>query len=69
LPADYFCRDWLDDHFYEVISTQREQQEVVLTDQGLRLKEGADDLIVHRAIASHVDWLFQEYNHLDNNEP
>jgi hypothetical protein len=69
LPDDYFCRDWLGDRFYEVITEHSEKQEVLLTDKGLSLKEGADELIVRQAISEHVDWLFEEYSNLDNNEP
>jgi hypothetical protein len=66
LPDDFFCRDWLSDRFYEVITAQSEKQEVILTDKGLSLKEGADELIVRQAISNHVKWLFEEFNNLDN---
>lgn len=69
LPEGFFCRDWLGDRFYELITEHSEKQEVVLTDKGLGLKEGADEVIVRKAIADHVNWLYDEFEHLEDNEP
>jgi len=64
LPDDYCCRDWLTDPFLELIRKLSEAKEIVLTDAGLKLKEGQDETIVRKELGSHVGWLFEEFQAL-----
>ena len=64
MPEDYCCRDWVSDRFGNLCLELSDNKETVLTEKGLMLKEGSDELIVRQAVSEHVDWLFEEYKNL-----
>ena len=64
LPENYFCRDWLTDTFGTMAMELSENREIVLSENGLRIKEGDDEAVVRQAISNHIDWLFDEYQNL-----
>jgi hypothetical protein len=64
LPDNYFCRDWLSNAFGELALRLSDNREIVLSETGLQIKEGDDEVIVRQEIADHLDWLFDEYKNL-----
>jgi hypothetical protein len=64
-PENFFCRDWLSNTFADLEMELSENREVLLSENGLQIKEGNDEAIVRQAISDHVEWLFTEYNKLN----
>jgi len=63
-PEGFFCRDWLGNTFADLAMELSENKEVLLSENGLQIKEGNEEAIVRQAISDHIDWLFQEYQNL-----
>ncbi|MDB4926758.1 hypothetical protein [Mucilaginibacter sp.] len=63
-PENFFCRDWLDNTFADMAMELNDNREIVLSENGLQIKEGDDEAIVKQAISDHIDWLFAEYKNL-----
>jgi len=66
LEADdnLFCRDWLYDKYYNIISSIDQVQKIEVTDNGLKMTEHDDQKLTKATLNEFVDWLFREYDKL-----
>lgn len=63
---EMFCRDWLDEKYFEITRELFNQQKIVVTDKGLQIEKGAGlDLVLER-FHQFIDWLYEEYDKLNN---
>jgi hypothetical protein len=47
-PEGFFCRDWLSNTFGELAMRLSENRKVLLSENGLQIKEGNDEAIVRK---------------------
>lgn len=57
-----FCRDWLDEKYFEITRELFNQQKIVVTDKGLQIEKGAGLDLVLEKFSHFIDWLYEEYN-------
>ena len=63
IPDDeMFCRDWLDEKYFEITRELFDQQKIVVTDKGLQIEKGAGLDLVLEKFNHFIDWLYEEYN-------
>jgi len=64
-PDEFFCRDWLDEPFFDVVDGLNTKQNILLTDKGLRIEEDQDESRIKLALSGYIDWLYEEFNKLN----
>ncbi len=63
---DYFCRDWLDNRYYEMSSELRKKHKVIVHHTGMHFEDMAMETEAVEAFTEYVDWLFHELEHWDD---
>lgn len=63
-----FCRDWLTERYFETFTALANQQKVCVTDHGLQIESGADKDTVQEQWAGYIDWLYSEFQNLDDTQ-
>ncbi|WP_440999806.1 hypothetical protein [Fodinibius sp. SL11] len=62
-----FCRDKYFGHYIETIDEVSEEQNIIATDNGLKVENEIDEEKIKKALGKHVDWLYKEAEDLNNN--
>jgi hypothetical protein len=65
LPDDFFCRDWLDNRLFKLMTELNSKQDIVLTNDGLKITDNQDESRIKSELSRYIDWLYQEFNDLD----
>ena len=69
IPDDkMFCRDWLDERYFEISRELFEQQNILVTDKGLKIEKGAGLDLVVKKFSEYIDWLYSEYDKYERGE-
>ena len=68
MDDDFFCRDWLTDKYFETFTSLASEQKVSVTDKGLQIESGADQETVQKELLNYINWLYNEFANLDNDE-
>ena len=62
IPDDeMFCRDWLDEKYFEITRELFSHQYIFVTDKGLQIEKGAGLDLVLQSFDQYIDWLYEEY--------
>ena len=68
MDDDFFCRDWLTEKYFETFRELSTQQKVCVTDKGLAIESGADNETVQTLLLGYIEWLYSEFENLDEND-
>ena len=63
---DMFCRDWLDEKYFEASQELSTQQKILVTDKGLKIEKGAGLELVVEKLSEYIDWLYSEFANLND---